>query len=400
MADLKTVKPPAEKKRLAVFLDGTTDTSEGNTNVWRARSLCAPHGTDDLEQRVFYSVGVGTRMGEKARGEVFGHGIDDQVIEAYQWLVQNYEKDDEIFVFGFSRGAYAARSLSGYISRCGLIRPGSPLGVKQLYDRYRKGDAVLTIHELLEPQRNRSAYTLEEKWMVKDCEPAPVKFTGVWDTVGSVPLTNGLAIVTGGNHAFLDTNLRKSEQTLYHAMAIDECRIDFDVTLLTDYVPKSQTSPFVSPRELKDVEQRWFSGSHGDVGGGGYSDPLAQNPLKWLLSKASEQGLAFRRAIEIDDEAATGTTEDSFSDFLDGAYKVLRFGQRHYRPIDRPPVALKETTVHTVNETIDKSVFERCRRDPSYRPKNLEDWARPHSVEVAKLTTSVQAANPGLPAPD
>jgi len=82
MADLKTVKPPAEKKRLAVFMDGTTDTSDGNTNVWRARSLCAPHGTDDLEQRVFYSVGVGTRMGEKARGEVFGYGIDDQVIEA------------------------------------------------------------------------------------------------------------------------------------------------------------------------------------------------------------------------------------------------------------------------------------------------------------------------------
>lgn len=400
MADLKTVKPPAEKKRLAVFLDGTTDTSEGNTNVWRARSLCAPHGTDDLEQRVFYSVGVGTRMGEKARGEVFGYGIDDQVIEAYQWLVENYEKDDEIFVFGFSRGAYAARSLSGYISRCGLIRPGSPLGVKQLYDRYRKGNARLTIHELLEPQRDRSAYRLEENWMVKDCEPAPVKFTGVWDTVGSVPLTNGLAIVTGGNHAFLDTNLRKSEQTLYHAMAIDECRIDFDVTLLTDYVPKSQTSPFVSPRELKDVEQRWFSGSHGDVGGGSYSDPLAQIPLKWLLSKASEQGLAFRRTIEIDDEAATGTIEDSFSDFLDGAYKVLRFGQRHYRPIDRSPVTLEETTVHTVNETIDKSVFERCRRDPSYRPKNLEDWARRHSVEVDKLTTSVQAANPGLPAPD
>jgi uncharacterized protein (DUF2235 family) len=309
-------------------MDGTTDTSEGNTNVWRARSLCAPHGTDDLEQRVFYSVGVGTRMGEKARGEVFGYGIDDQVIEAYQWLVENYEKDDDIFVFGFSRGAYAARSLSGYISRCGLIRPGSPLGVKQLYDRYRKGNAVLTIHELLEPQRDSSAYDLEEKWMLKDCEPAPVKFTGDWDAVGSVALTNGLAILTGGNHAFLDTNLRKSEQTIYHAMAIDEFRIDFDVTLLTNYVPKSQTGPFVSPRELKDAEQRWFSGAHGDVGGGSSSDPLAQIPLKWLLSKASEQGLAFRRDIEIDNEAATGSIEDSFSDFLGGAYKVLRFGQR------------------------------------------------------------------------
>jgi hypothetical protein len=172
------------------------------------------------------------------------------------------------------------------------------------------------------------------------------------------------------------------------------------VTLLTDYVPKSQTSPFVSPRELKDVEQRWFSGSHGDVGGGSYNDALAQIPLKWLLSKGSERGLAFRRAIEIDDEAVTGTIEDSFSDFLDGAYKVLRFGQRHYRPIDRSPVTLEETTVHTVNETIDKSVFERWRSDPSYRPKNLTDWATRHSVEIDKLTTSIRAADPSSPASD
>jgi uncharacterized protein (DUF2235 family) len=207
-------------------LDGTTDTSKGNTNVWRARSLCAPHGTDDLEQRIFYSVGVGIRVGEKLRGEVFGYGIDDQVIEAYQWLVENYDKDDEIFVFGFSRGAYAARSLSGYISRCGLIRPGSPLGVKQLYDRYRKGNAVLTIHELLEPQRDRSAYRLEEKWMVKDCEPAPVKFTGVWDTVGSVPLTNGLVIARLGTLA-PSVNVTESANCPGPALHSFNCRKNF-----------------------------------------------------------------------------------------------------------------------------------------------------------------------------
>jgi hypothetical protein len=183
-------------------------------------------------------------------------------------------------------------------------------------------------------------------------------------------------------------------------MAIDEFRVDFDVTLLTNYVPKSQPGPFVSPRELKNVEQRWFCGAHGDVGGGSYSDSLAQIPLKWLLSKASDQGLAFRRDIEIDGEAATGPIEDSFSDFLDGAYKILRLGQRHYREIDRPPVTLDETVVHTVNKTIDKSVFERCLRDLGYKPKNLEEWAKRHSVELEKVTTSVQAANPRLPAPD
>ena len=205
MAGITTVAPPPKAKRLAVFLDGTTDKSDGNTNVWRARSLCAAKGLGDeaLEQKIYYAAGVGTQLGEIVRGDVFGYGIDDQVLDAYGWLVENYEDNDEIFVFGFSRGAYAARSLSGYISRCGLIRPGSPLGVKQLYARYAKGDQVLTLNKLLEPSADRNNFTLEERWMVRDCAPTPIKFTGVWDTVGSVPTTGQLALVTGGDHLVL-----------------------------------------------------------------------------------------------------------------------------------------------------------------------------------------------------
>lgn len=71
MTEIATVKPPEKPKRLAVFLDGTTDKSEGNTNVWRARSLCALKSTDGNEQQVFYSPGVGTQLGEIARGEIF-----------------------------------------------------------------------------------------------------------------------------------------------------------------------------------------------------------------------------------------------------------------------------------------------------------------------------------------
>jgi uncharacterized protein (DUF2235 family) len=399
MAEMTTIDPPETPKRLAVFLDGTTDKSEGNTNVWRARSLCARKSADGREQRVFYAAGVGTELGEIARGDVFGYGIDDQVIDAYEWLVENYEAGDEIFVFGFSRGAYAARSLSGYISRCGLIEPGSPLGIKELYDRYRKGNDALTIHELLEPGRDSSKFDLQEKWMVKDCRPVPVKFTGVWDTVGSVAHTNNMAFLTGGDHAFLDTNLRKTEQFIYHAVAIDENRIDFDVTLLSRYRPKTETGAYVSPRPLDDVEQRWFSGAHGDVGGGTYSDAIAQLPLKWLLSKASKHGLAFKRNIEIDAEAITGVIEDSFSDFLSGAYKVYSFGHRNWREIGREPVELHETTVHTVNETIDKSVFDRCRRDTAYDPKNLREWAKRRGVDIAKVQTSVKTDD-GSPAPD
>ena len=168
MSVIATVGPPSKTKRLALFLDGTTDKSEGNTNVWRARSLCAASDKDDREQRIYYSAGVGTQLGEIARGEVFGYGIDDQVVDAYGWLVENYEAGDDIFVFGFSRGAFASRSLCGYVSRCGVIQPGSPLGVKQLYDRYKKGNHAKTLIELLEPGADRSGYGLEERWMIRD----------------------------------------------------------------------------------------------------------------------------------------------------------------------------------------------------------------------------------------
>jgi uncharacterized protein (DUF2235 family) len=400
MSEIATVAPPSTSKRLAVFLDGTTDKSEGNTNVWRARSLCAAKGKDGLEQIIYYAAGVGTQLGEIARGEVFGYGIDDQVVDAYGWLVQNYEAGDEIFVFGFSRGAFAARSLSGYVSRCGLIRPGSPLGVKQLYDRYKKGNHAATIHQLLEPSGDRSGYDLEERWMVRDSAPIPVKFTGVWDTVGSVATTGYLALLTGGDHSFLDTNLRKNEEHVYHAVAIDENRIDFDVTLLSYYRPNTETTSYVSPRPLAEVEQRWFCGAHGDVGGGTYSDALAQLPLRWLLSKASSDGLAFKRDVELDDEATTGAIEDSFTDFLGGAYKVYRFGKRNWRAIGREPEPRAHTTVHTINETIDKSVFDRWRRDPAYRPENLVGWARRRHVDVATLTNSVTADDQTIFAPD
>jgi uncharacterized protein (DUF2235 family) len=95
-------------RRLAVFLDGTWNTLNNNTNVWRLKSLTA----ETAEQRVYYSQGVGTRRGEAARGGITGWGIDDEIIEAYTWFIENFDDGDEIFIFGFSRGAFTARSLS------------------------------------------------------------------------------------------------------------------------------------------------------------------------------------------------------------------------------------------------------------------------------------------------
>lgn len=113
-------------KRLALFLDGTWNTVSDNTNVWRMRALIAAQSADGAEQRAYYSTGLGTKFGERLRGGAFGRGINTAIISAYEWLSENYDDGDEIFIFGFSRGAYTARSLSGFIARCGLLHSGAP----------------------------------------------------------------------------------------------------------------------------------------------------------------------------------------------------------------------------------------------------------------------------------
>ena len=387
-------------RRLALFLDGTTDTEAGNTNVWRLKSLCALHGSDGVEQKIFYSVGVGTARDEKFRGGAFGFGIDDIVVSAYLWLGENYERGDEVFVFGFSRGAYTARSLAGLVSRCGLISLGAPLSVKQLYDRYRRGNDVKTIRDLLEVQ-DRSAFDTEERWIVQYCLPIDIKFIGVWDTVAALVNDRHLTALTGGDHHFLDANLRKSERHAYHALAIDENRKVYDATMFTIYADKSK--PFVQPRNIGDVEQRWFCGSHGDVGGGNYSDLVAQIPLKWLMSKAKLHGLTFRQDISVDPGANGAALYDSFvdRDAPDVLQKVfLQHGARYWREIDRAPEPRTQTIIHTINESIDNSVFERCRADPRYRPQNLANWAQKHRITLTNVMTSIRADDPSTIVPD
>src|SRR5882757_3807236 len=101
----------ADGRRLALFLDGTWNTVNDNTNVYRLKSLCA----GGVEQICYYSAGVGAQYGERISGGMFGYGLDAEVIQAYEWLVDTYNPGDRLFVFGFSPGAFTARSLAGLI---------------------------------------------------------------------------------------------------------------------------------------------------------------------------------------------------------------------------------------------------------------------------------------------
>lgn len=390
MADSPTVSGTPQKKRLALFLDGTWNVVADDTNVWRMKSLCAPAGADGLAQLVYYNPGVGTQFGYRARGGIFGYGLDQVVIEAYEWLIENYEEGDQIFIFGFSRGAYTARSLAGLIAKCGLLDRGAPLGVREIYSRYRLGPEPSTLWALHAEQQAGALgdLTLQDRWMLKYSRLLPIELVGVWDTVGALGIPafhiSGISRSTFG---FLHTGLRLPIQHAFHALAVDEHRAAFMPTLWTKR--ETATAP---DRPLTSAEQRWFVGAHANIGGGYDTDPLAQIPLRWMMAKASLLGLAFRSVVALDGEAVTAPIGDSFATFMHGFYRLARLGRPYYRPIDRSAAG-----EHNVNETIDASVFERWRRVPEYRPQNLVEWSQRHGVEIATLTKPVLAHDPHTP---
>jgi uncharacterized protein (DUF2235 family) len=379
------------KKRLVVCLDGTWNTVDDNTNVWRLKSLVAPVGNDGLRQMVYYHKGVGTSFGSHIRGGMLGYGLDDEIIWAYEWLIDHYNAGDELFIFGFSRGAYTARSLSGFIGKCGLLASGAPLSVSQLYTRYRRASAVETIWTLHDQQQvGKADLSLEEHWMLRYSLAIDIDFLGVWDTVGALGLPFGNLPILGKQAMhFLNTGIRIPNKFAFHAVAVDEHRKVFSPTLWTvDYL-KAAPAPH-HHRTLVQVEQRWFIGAHANVGGGCQSDLLAQRPLKWMMDKAAAVGLAFRHDIDVETPALSPPISDSYSEFAYGAYKLV--AGPYFRPIGAAPIESSATEMReNINETIDASVFDRWRADQRYRPPNLSDWANRHSVDPTTIKASVMA---------
>ena len=384
-----------QQKRLVVFLDGTWNSVDSNTNVWRMRALCAAKGKDDKPQLVYYEVGVNGFL-----GGIFGQGLDENIRLAYEWLVENYNDGDEIFIFGFSRGAFTARSLAGLVALEGILKAGSPIGLTELFDRYKKGNekTIWTLKDK-EASGDTSKLTDQEKWLLKYSQPAKVKVVGVWDTVGSVGVAAGnIRGISRSQFDYLQTGLFIPIQNGYHALAIDEHRNDFAPTLWDVHHRKDPNAPIPPPRPLSGVEQRWFVGAHANVGGGYEGDLLAQAPLRWMMKKAESHGLSFRSEVYPDGDALKGSIADSYRSFGSGLYSLVF--PPHYRTIGREPDVREDGSHINVNETIDASVFQRWRADPTYRPANLVEWAQRKKVDPTQLQTSVLADDPRLGVPD
>jgi uncharacterized protein (DUF2235 family) len=240
--------------------------------------------------------------------------------------------------------------------------------------------------------------TDQERWLLKYSQPAKVKVVGVWDTVGSVGLAAGdIPGISRSKFDYLQTGLFLPILNGYHALAIDEHRRDFAPTLWTvrHHKDPKEDPP---PRQLPNVEQRWFVGAHANVGGGYETDLLAQAPLRWLMQKAEAHGLSFRSEVIQDGDAVKAIVIDSYHSFVEGVYSFVS------SPLDRTigaePDVQENGTHTTVNETIDASVFERWRADPKYRPAGLVEWAKRKKVDPDQLKTSVRADDPRVSVPE
>jgi uncharacterized protein (DUF2235 family) len=387
MTDATTSLRPG--KRLALFFDGTWNKPENNTNVWRLSLMLGGQGADGVPQMKFYDEGVGTQWYDRLSGGAFGAGLSANVRSGYRWLMEHYDQGDEIFIFGFSRGAFTARSLAGIIARCGLLKPEAPMSFSQLYERYQKGDTVRPIYQLKYLQnQGQTNFDFEEKTLLDHAyyKRNLIKMVGVWDTVGSIGLPFGdIKGISSRTLRFHDTNLSKIVQHSYQALALDEHRKPYWAILWTNFVPDVPNPADVPHVDNRVVEQRWFAGAHCNVGGGYQNDLICQRPLAWLQEKASACGLGFRSTISVVDDDLLMAPRDSYSEFLDGFWKIITLGRRYERWVMSDPVRKeahwKGTTkieageVQTVNERIDLSVIRRCQIHQDYRPANLQEWA-------------------------
>jgi uncharacterized protein (DUF2235 family) len=360
-------------KRIVICADGTWNIRDQinkktkkrrPTNVTKVARAILPRAADGTDQIVYYHDGVGTRPGlDRVTGGAFGRGIEVNVRELYRFLVYNYELDDQLFLFGFSRGAFTVRTLAGFMDKVGLVHKGDDYYVPDLYECYEN-----------------SWQAGSEQWRrafhnVRDPRPCPqIRFVGVWDTVGALGAPGLLGqLLNRGKYRYHDVGLNEHIEHAYQAIAIDERRKAF--------------KPNVWTRQGWNgtLEQAWFAGVHSDVGGGYTPDGLANEALHWIVEKAEGLNLEFDGAFLLH-------YTPCFNSVLHNSMTLLyRSMGRYVRPICTQPG--NDEAVH--QSALDRMGLAAC----NYRPKNLIAYlargAAP-SVNTTRIARGTPCAGPGI----
>jgi hypothetical protein len=391
-------------RRLVVCFDGTWNTpdqGESPTNVVKmVRAIC--NEARGVSQITFYEKGVGTGDAlDHIVGGASGAGLNRNMIDGYRFLANNYEDDDEIYLFGFSRGAYTARSLVGFIALVGMISPlGLGHGLVQTIEIYRDGG--LSNEQKLE---RINALPLDRR------EGVPICCVGVWETVGALGIPGDLGRrLLRRKFYFQDVQLNDKVKVALHAIAIDEKRSAFAPTLWI--CPKDACQP-----QGQVVEQVWFPGVHSNVGGSYKDAGLSDVAMDWMVKRVSRlTGLAFDQSY-LDNhlhpnafgkgvESRTALYEDSVVYPYQRLINQIVPGGKGFGAWFRttfPPLARRNvppTGFRTINEMLHISGLERwtkpvvcdCPENKecaprAYRPPNLEAVIRAreagHAIPVA-----------------
>ncbi|MEH2433806.1 MAG: DUF2235 domain-containing protein [Nostoc sp.] len=328
-------------KRIVICCDGTWQqlTSIYPSNVVKLAQSVKPIASDGVTQIIFYDEGVGTES-QKVLGGATGVGIDRNIEDGYRFLSLNYVPGDEIYLFGFSRGAYTVRSLAGMIYCSGLLDRPHVTKAHEAYELYRNRD--------IKPKDKVAA-----EYRQAYGDRVPIALLGCFDTVGAlgipgIPGFSKLHEQLNKRYRFHDTTLNKCIQNALHAMAIDEIREIFDVTPMKKH-PEAD--------ESQRVIQKWFPGGHGCVGGGTKEHSgLSDAALQWMIDAIGEMklGLDFDTSV-----IPTGINPNYECDFKNdvGFFKLA---------------GIKFREVSDAIEDLHESTINRLKSRKDYRPKNLQ----------------------------
>jgi uncharacterized protein (DUF2235 family) len=379
-------------KKIIVLSDGTGNAASSfwRTNVWRTFQALDLSGNSQVAR---YDDGVGSSsfLPLALLGGAFGYGLKRNVIDLYKFVCRNYAEGDEIYAFGFSRGAFTVRVLVGLIVKQGLVRFTSEKELHRLaVDAYRayRAAGYNTVWRIEVPLR-----WIRDQWfkLVRrargvrlynpDSNHRPnVAFVGVWDTVSAYGLP--IEEMTRGVGRWLwplelpNRELSGKVDRACHALAIDDERTTFHPLLWTE-AELGAVAPGQGMQPAKErITQVWFLGMHANVGGGYPDDALAHIPLRWMLEQVKDK-LKFKeppqtQIDEVKQLASIGDKDGRMYDSRFGLGICYRYGPRrisefcHVTSRDpREAVAIDRPKIHC-------SVFERMRSKSSgYAPLGL-----------------------------
>jgi uncharacterized protein (DUF2235 family) len=345
-------------KKIAIFCDGTWNTPDEEkdgklcqTNVVKMANALSTHSRDGKIQLLYYDTGIGSAgsINKRIFDGATGSGISEKILQAYRFLINNYEPGDELYFFGFSRGAFTVRSLSGLIRNSGILKKDNLSLIDKAYSLYHSRKPMHNPHEV-ESVLFRKTFSVEESTIIH--------FIGVWDTVGALGNPLYLHSLLSRKNEFHDTDLSTRIRYAFHALAIDEKRKNFNATLWHQQENAGK----------QVLEQVWFAGVHSDVGGGfpESESGLSDISLQWMLGKAESCNLSFEKIL-LKPDLMTQMHES-----YKGFYKLQ---PKLYRPIGTVTPGKGNT-----NEYVHPSVIEKYRKDSTYKPPNLKEYFSRHPL--------------------